>query len=230
MLHAEASSTAEACRETIVQGEALFHERLLDNQARLADRGGFDPSDDAAILAVQERITDLWRADQSARSTVLGFPRNESRDVQFWANRLASAHAIRTDLRSTAYLESLLDDYDWIDQDRFGDSISAHAWILVQHADHRVDLQAEVLARMQPYFENGGIRPANYAYLWDRVAVNSDQPQRYGTQPIWTCEAGQLSLAPIEDLERADVLRSELGMNTVAQQLEEMSRAVCGGS
>ncbi|MEM8547085.1 MAG: hypothetical protein AAGF46_02865, partial [Pseudomonadota bacterium] len=33
---AEASSTAEACRETIVQGEALFHERLLDNQARLA--------------------------------------------------------------------------------------------------------------------------------------------------------------------------------------------------
>ncbi|KAA3641460.1 MAG: hypothetical protein DWP95_06790 [Proteobacteria bacterium] len=80
---------------------------------------------------------------------------------------------------------------------------------------------------MEPYFKNGGIRPANYAYLWDRVAVNSGQLQRYGTQPFWECKNGQLALQPIEDLEKANQLREEIGMNSVETGLAEMSLSIC---
>lgn len=222
------SDSAVACVRTIHQGGALFAQLLRQNQARLATSGDFEPSDDARVLAVQRQITDWWREDQSARATLVALPLTETRSARFWANRLASAHVLRTDARATAYLEHVLEPYDWIDQRRFGHSVSAHAWILVQHADQRVDLQAEVLSRMRPFFEEGAIRPANYAYLWDRVAVNTGQPQRYGTQPVWTCVDGALELAPIEDRARADTLRQELGMNSVAEQLADMSRTVCG--
>ena len=222
------SDSVDACVRSIHEGEALFARLLKQNQANLASAGGFEPSSDDRILEVQRRITDLWREDQSARATIMALPLTESRGTRFWANRLASAHAVRTDTMSTSYLEAVLESYDWIDQGRFGNAVSAHAWILVQHADNRVDLQAEVLSRMAPYFDTGGIRPANYAYLWDRVAVNSGRPQRYGTQPVWTCIDGALKLAPIEDLARADALRQQLGMNSVADQLADMSRSVCG--
>ncbi|MEM1080332.1 MAG: DUF6624 domain-containing protein [Pseudomonadota bacterium] len=224
---AAASNSEDTCRQMIEQGEARFIRLLEQQQDELASRGNFSPSSDLEIRAVQGKITDLWRADQSARTTLINLPASDAKDAGYWANRLATAHAIRTDSRSVDYLETLLDNYDWIDQLRFGHEVSAHAWILAQHADDHVDLQAKVLARMEPYLEHGSIRPANYAYLWDRVAVNSDRPQRYGTQPIWECNNGQLELAPIEDLARADDLRKALGMNTVADQLAEMSRNVC---
>ena len=224
------SDSVEACLATVNEGEALFVRLLRRNQANLAGAGGFEPAEDAVILEVQKRITDLWRADQSARATLVSLPLSAARDARFWANRLASAHTIRMDVSSSRYLESLLEDYDWIDRDRFGHPVSAHAWLLIQHADNRVDLQAKALSRMEPYLASGGIKPANYAYLWDRVAVNSGRPQRYGTQPIWTCVDDKLELAPIEDRERADTLRQALAMNSVAAQLAEMSRTACGAS
>ena len=122
----------------------------------------------------------------------------------------------------------MLDKYDWIDQKRFGKPVSAHAWILIQHADDHVDLQKEVLKRMEPYFKNGGVKPANYAYLWDRVAVNTGKKQRYGTQPIWECKNGQLELQPIENRSEVNKLRKALGMNSVESALAEMSQSVCG--
>lgn len=222
------SDSVDACVRTLEEGEASFNRLLAQNRDRLASAGDFVSADDEQILAVQKRITDLWRHDQSARATIISLPLSESRGAAFWANRLATAQTLRADAASTSYLEELLEVYDWIDRERFGASVSAHAWILVQHADDRVDLQAEVLSRMEPYLETGGIRPANYAYLWDRVAVNRGRPQRYGTQPIWTCTDRGLELEPIEDRQRADALRQELGMNSVADQLAEMSRNVCG--
>ena len=55
----------------------------------------------------------------------------------------------------------------------------------LKHADNDPEFQSFALARMEPYLETEGIKKSNYAYLWDRVAVNTDRKQRYGTQPIW---------------------------------------------
>ncbi len=224
---AEQSDSQSTCQQVFTQGTALFQKMIKQNQQMLANEKGFQPAKEVDILAVQKKITDLWRADQSARATLVSLPSDVKKGAGFWANRLASAHTIRADIEATEYLEKLLHSYDWIDQQRFGNSVSAHAWILIQHADDRVDLQAEVLKRMHPYFINGGIRPANYAYLWDRVAVNSGQLQRYGTQPIWKCEQGQLQLQPIEDLDQANLLRKEIAMNSVQAGLDEMAAAIC---
>jgi hypothetical protein len=224
---AEQSESKSVCQQTFTQGTALFQKIIKQNQQKLASEKGFEPAKEVNILAAQKRITDLWRADQSARATLVSLPSDNKNGVVFWANRLASARTIRVDNEATEYLEKLLQQYDWIDQQRFGNSVSAHAWILIQHADDRVDLQAEVLERMHPYFVNGGIRPANYAYLWDRVAVNRGHLQRYGTQPIWKCEQGQLQLQPIEDMDQANLLRKKIGMNSVQAGLDEMAAAVC---
>jgi len=147
--------------------------------------------------------------------------------ADFWAQRLATAHATRVDGTSTAYLKELIQTIDWVDQTTYGEAVSNHAWLLVQHADNHVDLQREVLKRMEPLLANDEVSAKNYAYLWDRVAVNEDRKQRYGTQPTWECTDGQLTLKPLEDPEGVNPRRAKMGLNTVEEGLAEMSNSVC---
>ena len=219
---------ARACRKIFKDGDRLFKKRLRADSRRFKGSSGWEKSADSEIAAVQRRLSEFWAADQSARMSYVAL-RTESKDgPAFWAARRSVAHTRQVDSEATAYMKSLLERYDWIDRDRFGRKISKHAWLLVQHADADPDFQMQALERMEPYLQTGGVKPANYAYLWDRVAVNSGRKQRYGTQPVWDCRDGGLELAPIEDLKAADALRAEFGMPSVEQDLQRMSQASCG--
>ena len=79
------------------------------------------------------------------------------------------------------------------------------------------------------YLATGGVSKKNYAYLWDRVAVNHDREQRYGTQPDWDCKDGKLELRPVEDPDNLDARRTEMGLGPVEQALAQMAANVCGG-
>jgi len=125
-------------------------------------------------------------------------------------------------------MEGLLEEYGWIDIKRVRKKVSDHAWLLVQHADDHVEFQAKALARMEPYLKTGGVKAKNYAYLWDRVAVNTGRKQRYGTQPTWECTDGKLELEPLEDPENVNERRAKMGMNTVEDSLDYMALSVCG--
>ncbi|MEO0574417.1 MAG: DUF6624 domain-containing protein [Pseudomonadota bacterium] len=216
------------CEAIFDQGRATFAAALERNQLALRKVGGYRAAKDPGIASVQAQITQLWREDQSARGAYIGAKTDDDRGVAFWAQRLATAHASRVDEKSTRYMRNLLQDIDWVDQDRYGKDVSAHAWILVQHADDHVGLQQLALDRMTPFLASGGIKPANYAYLWDRVAVNTGKLQRYGTQPTWECsDSGQLTLQPMEDPEGVNARRAEMGLNTVEEGLSSMAASVC---
>ncbi|MEL6790731.1 MAG: hypothetical protein AAFO78_09180 [Pseudomonadota bacterium] len=89
------------------------------------------------------------------------------------------------------------------------------------------DIQARVL--MEPYLKNGGVSGSNYAYLWDRVAVNTGRKQRYGTQPTWECVDGKMGLQPMEhDIATANKLRKALGMKEMVEKaVARMEKNVC---
>ena len=61
---------------------------------------------------------------------------------------------------------------------------------------------------------------AHLAYLEDRVRVNADQPQLYGTQ--FTVTDGELGPSPIEDRERLDERRAEAGLEPFADYKARM--------
>jgi hypothetical protein len=97
----------------------------------------------------------------------------------------------------------------------------------VQHADDDPDFQTLALGRMEPYLKSGRVKPANYAFLWDRVAVNTGKKQRYGTQPTWECTDGKLELQPLEDPDNVNKRRAAMNMDTAEEGLENMARGVC---
>ena len=218
----------ENCEKTFSKGEKKYSKAYSKALKKIRNRSRFKKSTDEKIAAVQDGINQLRNTDQARRRAAIDMTTEDSLGSDFWARRMGIAEAVQIDKKSTEYMKELLTEYDWIDSHRFGDRISSYAWILVQHADDHRDFQADVLKRMEKYLENGGVSKSNYAYLYDRVAVNHDRPQRYGTQPTWECTDTGLVWAPMEDPENVNKRREEMGMGTAEEQLAEMTKSVCG--
>lgn len=118
------------------------------------------------------------------------------------------------DADNSAFLKRELDARggQWWTITEIGSEASGQIWLMTQHADQDRDFQKRALALMEPLAEAGEVSGSNYAYLWDRVAVAEQRPQRYGTQGGCTSadnwDAAQIE-APAEDV---DARRSAVGI------------------
>ncbi|QDH74719.1 DUF6624 domain-containing protein [Brevundimonas sp. M20] len=86
------------------------------------------------------------------------------------------------DRDNTEWLKADVAANGWFTISASGARASSSAWLMAQHADRDRDFQRHVLSLMEPLVSTGEVSKANYAYLWDRIAVSERRPQRYGTQ------------------------------------------------
>ncbi|MDE2293038.1 MAG: hypothetical protein KGL53_13225 [Elusimicrobia bacterium] len=178
---------------------------------------------------VKRRLAQLCEEDQFMRGHVPypddnGYsPAEKSRFFELFGPRWSEV-----DVSNTAALKELLAVHGWFTIDAFGPQADQDAWLLVQHADHDVAFQEEVLARLEALLPSGGTRPHNYAYLFDRVAVARDRPQRYGTQGRCVGK-GLWEPDPMEEPERVDERRAAVGLPPMAEYKAHF-RDICRGA
>lgn len=226
---AQNSKTQKTCDKTFAKGTKTFERNYKKSLASHWKKATYEKSKNPKIATVQEKFSNHWVEDQAARHVYLSARTEDKTGAAYLTRQLAGVQTAKADESSTQYMTALLDEYDWIDIHRFGPRVSMAAWLMVQHADNHVELQKLALGRMEPYLETGGVDKGNYAFLWDRVAVNTGQKQRYGTQPTWECTPeGNLTLQPLEDPDNVNSRRAAMGLDTVEEGLASMARSVCG--
>jgi hypothetical protein len=217
------------CESIFAEGQAAFEAQLQASLQSHWAQATYKKKTDPQIADIQNQMAKHWVEDQAARRVYIASKTDDTTGAAFWTRSLAAAHTNNTDQRSTTFMRGLLDQYDWIDSQRFGERVSMGAWLMVQHADDHVDLQQLALSRMEPHLKTGGVSKGDYAFLWDRVAVNTGKKQRYGTQPTWECTPeGTLTLKPLEDPANVNARRKTMGLGTVEDGLASMARSVCG--
>ena len=148
--------------------------------------------------------------DQRVRRQVSGFVRQPEARVP---DELA-AEWERVDEANTRWLGELLATRGWPGQAVVGQEGAQAAWLLAQHADRDPGLQQVFLDALRSAVAAGEASPAHLAYLEDRVRLNAGQPQLYGTQ--FTHEGGELAPHSIEDPDRLDERRAEVGLEPFA--------------
>lgn len=168
---------------------------------------------------VKKKLRQMFDADQMARN---GYADPE---VAPWSAEARAAYRaglgarIQTiDRANRAEMAALLEVYPWFRIGEFGEDGDRWAWALVQHADADVELQQRVLDRLAPLWPQGETSPANYAYLWDRVALNRGRKLRYGTQGH--CVAGSWQPLEVEDPDGLEARRAAMGLETMAAYRE----------
>lgn len=117
------------------------------------------------------------------------------------------------DWRNQARLMAIVDEYGWPTIPKVGAEASNAAWLLVQHAPDLTFMESclEVMESLPP----GEIKPANIAYLKDRVLMMNGKPQIYGTQ--FQGRGKEMHVYPIDDVEHIDERRASVGLETRAE-------------
>ncbi|HEY8471777.1 MAG TPA: DUF6624 domain-containing protein [Natronosporangium sp.] len=135
---------------------------------------------------------------------------------------------ITDDADRTDRLREIIEDYGWPTRRMVGVDGATAAWVIAQHSDHDVDFQREALALMCQAAAAGEADVTELAYLVDRVAVNSDQPQIYGTQ-VGPCEDGRPVPQPLWDEARVDERRARVGLEPLADYLAQFEEGCASG-
>jgi hypothetical protein len=123
------------------------------------------------------------------------------------------------DVKHTERMKEIVAEIGWPTISKVGLEGASNAWLLVQHADHDVDFQEHCLQLMKEA-PAGEVDVTDIAYLTDRVCVNRDRGQLYGTQ--FTQEDSEHIPRTIEDEVNVDARRAEVGMGPLSEQIQHM--------
>lgn len=136
---------------------------------------------------------------------------------------LLNVQMCETDGDNTAWLKADLAAHGWYRISVFGDLPSRAAWLMIQHADREPAFQQEMLALLEPLALEKEVEPWDVALLYDRVAINTGRPQRYGSQG--RCVARNVwGPQPLEDEARVDEFRASVELPPLAEYAAHMHR------
>lgn len=123
--------------------------------------------------------------------------------------------------RNAARLAEIIEIHGWPGRSLVGDDGSRAAWLVLQHAIAQPDLQRRCVLLLQEAERRGEVPAVEVAMLEDRICAFEGRPQRYGTQYDWD-ENGELSPHPLDDVERVDERRRELGLQSIEENIRLM--------
>ncbi len=140
-------------------------------------------------------------------------------DMEFYFKQLGYRNSITDSLwkikaivtrNNIKQLDSIVNQYGWPKKSEFGETASSSAFLIVQHSD------SSYLEKYLPLVEaNCKINEANwadYAYMKDRLLMDQQKSQLYGTQLISNGRLGGLYLYQLSDPENVDKRRFSMGL------------------
>lgn len=121
--------------------------------------------------------------------------------------------AISIDEENRTKLKELLNSYGFPTKRMVGNEAMHGIFIIIQHSDEDKIWQKSQLPNIEKAVRNGDMDGQSYAYLYDRIKINSGEKQLYGTQFAKVDFKNKIAeLADTEDLDNLDKRRMEIGM------------------
>jgi hypothetical protein len=128
---------------------------------------------------------------------------------------------------NVARLKEIIGQYGWPGKKLVGSDGARAAWLIatlsVGHDPATAAEDKAFLARVLGLMKGAGndVNKGDRAWLDDRVATLSGQPQTYGTQ--WACRDGQFSpITPVRDQAGLEARRKAAGLKPLKEQLKNM--------
>jgi hypothetical protein len=165
------------------------------------------------IVKYIKQINKMAEEDQRLRNKIRPFGDNDS----LWEE------IGRCDDENTKKLKGILKKIGLPMISIVGKKASFNAWLIVQHSQDK-QFMKEYLALLEENMSD--IDPKNYAYLKDRVLVNEEKRQVYGTQYRIDPDKKTVKLAtPIQNKKVCESFRKQHGMPSLSDQMDKMMEA-----
>lgn len=129
----------------------------------------------------------------------------------------------KTDSLNYFIINRIFKKHGFPNYDLVGENGSNNFWLLIQHQDNHPEFQQEVLARMKVEADKGKASLINYAYLTDRVNVNTGQLQVYGTQMKLNASQTSFEPQPVIEPEKLNERRKSIGLESIESYINLMN-------
>lgn len=182
---------------------------------------------DSLNVDLQKRIYELYKTDQACRAQIRKYENHELDTNTF---KLSD---IQTNIRSTDNLnyfelKNIIDEYGFPGFDLVGEDYSNSFWNLIQHQDENLEFQKEALAKMKIECDKNNASKVYYAYLIDRVKLNSGELQIYGTQMQLNADSSSYEPKPVLEPEKLGERRKEVGLIPMREYILIMNKRYFG--
>ncbi len=120
-------------------------------------------------------------------------------------------------------IKEMTSNYGFLGKDKVGNH-SSTIWLVVQHADNDVDFQKKMLKIFKKELRKNNISKSNYAYLEDRIASNTGNKQRFGTQVEYNKKGQAVPKNGLIDSLKVDQYRIDFDMDSLKIYYNEMTQ------
>jgi len=120
-------------------------------------------------------------------------------------------------------IRRIFNSYGYLGYNEIGESAETSFWVIIQHCDFAPEFQSQVLDSMKLEISNKNANPKHYGLLYDRVHLNIDEKQLYGTQVRYNQNTGQAYPKPLSDSINVNNRRKELGFESLEKYLNVMT-------
>lgn len=128
--------------------------------------------------ALADSLAAMVQTDQVAANIPMGKYKEYSRKAwEQFKDSVFSTHQV--------ILERVFSQYGYPGYDLVGASGKHDYWLMVQHCDKTPGFQERILTAMKEEVKRNNAHASNYAYLTDRVRINTGRKQLYGTQVMY---------------------------------------------
>ncbi len=144
--------------------------------------------------------------------------------------KLSQALELRQKCFSDNYIlaNKILLKYGYPDNSKVGDNSAFNYWLIVQHMDTNKEFQKQVLDSMTNRLDKGLVSKQNWAYLYDRVKINYNELQIYGTQTMLNADSTSYIIKPTADILDLDKRRVSIGLWPIAEYINIMNKRYFG--
>lgn len=177
---------------------------------------------DHQLMKTKIKIAEMIARDQAVRIEILTLQKKYGGNfltahpelIKYWES---------IDKENTFELKKILGEWGWPNSKLFGEQYCQNFWLLVQHADKDLAFQKTALNYLDKLAQQDKKELLHYAYLWDRVQVHQQLPQRFGTQGA--CKKYQYwEPFKIEDEAHLNQRRQFVGLDSFNQYKKMMNK------
>lgn len=170
--------------------------------------------------AIVAEIGAMHARDQFLRQLIIeGFRNEMSAETRHAYIDGTRRHFDRIDGANTVRIQAILDAMSWEELTALSPRAAEQAFSLISHSND-VAFKRRMIAVFEPLARAGRMPGERVALLVDDVAIDEGRLQVYGTN--FECVGGQHRPRPTEDMDRLNLRRAALGMNTIEESTETM--------
>lgn len=170
-----------------------------------------------------KHIDSMMQEDQKWRLEIFKLMKKEKSEYDM---ATLTQNIMKVDSLNLIEAKKIINKYGLPNYDLVGKKSSDLFGAMILHFDNDIPFQEKVLELIKKEIKQNNISKENFAYLTDRILVNKEQKQLYGTQTELDEKTNLYIATPLQYPNKVDALRKELGIEPLKIYLQKLNNAL----